>query len=185
MTDSDAALVARARQGDAAAADLLLRRWFRASYLIALARLGNRADAEDACQDAFVRCLDRLHQCREPERFGPWLLQIVRSTAHNRADYLRVRATVPLEPDTVADPGRADQAAERGELRARLRAALEQLSPIQREVVLLHDLEGWLHAEIAERLELSVAMSRRHLSDARRQLRGILGDYASLEPDHD
>jgi RNA polymerase sigma-70 factor (ECF subfamily) len=63
--------------------------------------------------------------------------------------------------------------------------ALEQLSPVQRDVVLLHDLEGWRHAEIADRLELSEGMSRRHLSDARKRLRALLGDYASLEPDHD
>jgi RNA polymerase sigma-70 factor (ECF subfamily) len=56
---------------------------------------------------------------------------------------------------------------------------------VQRDVVLLHDLEGWRHAEIADRLELSEGMSRRHLSDGRKRLRALLGDYASLEPDHD
>jgi RNA polymerase sigma-70 factor (ECF subfamily) len=56
---------------------------------------------------------------------------------------------------------------------------------VQRDVVLLHDLEGWRHAEIADRLALSEGMSRRHLSDGRKRLRALLGDYASLEPDHD
>jgi len=186
MTDSDASLVARARQGDAAAAEALLRRHFRAAYLVALGRLGNRADAEDVCQDAFMRCLDRLHECREPARFGAWLLSIVRNAAHNRGDYLRIRSTEPLELHPgVRSPARADRAAERNELRATLWQALGRLSPLQREVVLLHDLEGWRHAEIADRLEVSEAMSRRHLSDARKQLRAMLGDYASLEPDHD
>jgi RNA polymerase sigma-70 factor (ECF subfamily) len=66
-----------------------------------------------------------------------------------------------------------------------LRRALGELSLVQREVVLLHDLEGWRHAEIADRLELSETMSRRHLSDARKRLRSLLGEYPTLEPDHD
>ncbi len=186
MTDSDAALVARARQGDDAAAEALLRRYFRASYLLALGRLGNRADAEDACQDAFVRCLDGLHECREPERFGAWLLRIVRNTAHNRGAYLRVRSTESLASHPgLRSSAPAHRLAERNELRTVLWRALGQLSEIQREVVLLHDLEGWRHAEIAVRLELSEVMSRRHLSDARRRLRTLLGDYATLEPDDD
>lgn len=186
MTDSDASLVSRARQGDAAAAEALLRRYFRASYVLALGRLGNRFDAEDACQDAFVRCLERLHECREPARFGAWLLSIVRSTAHNRGAYLRVRSAEPLDSHPgLRSPDSADRVAQRSELRTTLWLALGRLSPVQREVVLLHDLEGWRHAQIADQLELSEAMSRRHLSNARKRLRALLGNYASLEPDHD
>jgi RNA polymerase sigma-70 factor (ECF subfamily) len=63
--------------------------------------------------------------------------------------------------------------------------ALAKLNEVQRDVVLLHDLEGWRHAEIALHLDLSEGMSRRHLSDSRKELRELLGDYATLEPDHD
>lgn len=186
MTDTDTTLVARARVGDAAAAEALLRRYFRASYLVALARMGNREDAEDVCQDAFVQCLQRLDDCREPDKFGAWLIRIVRNTAHNRGDYLRVRQAEPLAlhlelPSQV----RTDAGAQQRELRETLQAALSHLSDVQREVVLMHDLEGWQHAEIASKLDLSEGMSRRHLSDARKKLRDVLGDYATLEPDHD
>jgi RNA polymerase sigma-70 factor, ECF subfamily len=186
MTESDASLVARVRLGDAAAVEALLRRHFRASYVVALARTGNRADAEDVCQDAMIRCLERIDDCRNPDRFGAWLMQIVRNTAHNRTDYLRVRATEDISSELDLSSGtRTDDAVYQHELRDRLTAALAQLSDVQREVVLLHDLEGWRHAEIALHLDLSLMMSRRHLSDARRQLRRLLGDYATLEPDHD
>jgi RNA polymerase sigma-70 factor (ECF subfamily) len=168
MMESNASLLARARRGDTAAAGDLLRRHFRACYLVALARLGNRADAEDVCQDAFVRCLARLDDCREPEKFGAWLLRIVRNLAHNRGDYLRVRSTEPLDAHAMVPSVEPADA-----------------KVHQSEVVLLHDLEGWRHAEIAVQLELSEPMSRRHLSDARRRLRTLLGDYATLEPDHD
>ena len=186
MPESDASLLGRARLGDAAAAGELLRRYFRAAYLVALARLGNRLDAEDVCQDAFVQCLEHLDQCREPDKFGAWLLRIVRNTAYNRGDYRRVRATEPLELGSeIAGAGGPEVDVQKEELRATLLKALAALSEVQRQIVLLHDLEGWRHAEIAGRLELSEVMSRRHLSDARKRLRALLGDYATLEPDHD
>jgi RNA polymerase sigma-70 factor (ECF subfamily) len=186
MNPSDAVLLRRARLGDRDAAGTLLTRYFRAAYLIALARLGSRADAEDACQDAFVRCLERLDDCRDPDRFGAWLLQIVRNTAHNRGDYLRIRGAESLSPDLELPVG-ANPATHtlRAELRATLQRALAELPLVQREVVLLHDLEGFRHAEIADQLHLSETMSRRHLSDARKRLRSLLGDYNTLEPDHD
>ena len=56
-----------------------------------------------------------------------------------------------------------------------LQTALAELSPAQREVVLLHDMEGWKHREIAERLGLSEVASRQHLFNARRALREGLG----------
>lgn len=186
MTESDASLVTRARLGDAAAVDTLLRRYFRATYVVALARVGNRLDAEDVCQDAFIRCLERLDECREPDKFGAWLIRIVRNTAHNRGDYLRVRSTEPIASHLhLQSPVRTDAEAQRNELRDTLMRALAQLSEVQRDVVLLHDLEGWRHAEIALHLDLTEGMSRRHLSDSRKELRELLGDYATLEPDHD
>lgn len=184
--ESDASLVARVRGGDAAAFEVLVRRYFRAAYLLALARVGERADAEDVCQEAFLRSWERIHDCREPARFVAWLLRIVRNTALNRREYLDVRAAEALEPSIHGDASsRADFLTDRHELRAVLGAALAKLTVSQREVVVLHDLEGWPHADIAARLEMSEVMSRRHLSDARKRLRLLLGDHSALMPDHD
>ena len=110
---------------------------------------------------------------------------ITRNTAHNRRESRRVRETERLDAVAIAASERSDVGAARNDLRATLSRALQALPPVQREVVLLHDLEGWKHAEIATRLDVSVVMSRRHLSDARKRLRELLGDYARLEPDHD
>lgn len=185
MTEPDAELVARIRSGDAVAFEALMRRHFRMAFLIAYAQLGNRADAEDVCQDAFLRCWERILDCRDPSRAASWIASIVRNAAHNRRAYLTVRDALPLDAALVRTGQRPDTDAERADLRDKLSAALEALSPAQREVVLLHDLEGWRHAEIAGRLGLSALMSRRHLSDARKRLRELLGDLPTLEPDHD
>jgi RNA polymerase sigma-70 factor, ECF subfamily len=70
-------------------------------------------------------------------------------------------------------------------LRARLIAALDSISPVEREVVLLHDLEGLTHSEIAELLDISCVMSRQHLFVCRRKLRDYLGDEFDRGDDHD
>jgi RNA polymerase sigma-70 factor (ECF subfamily) len=172
---TDALLVERARRGDAAAFESLVRKHYRAAYAVALGVLGSAMDAEDACQDAFVRALERLDELRKPERFTAWLLQIVRNRARTIHSYRRVRAAQPL--DTVNAAGSANPGidAARGELRDKLEAALQDLSEMQRQVVLLHDLDGWKHRQIAVALEISEVMSRQHLFHARRILRERLG----------
>ncbi len=174
----DEELVAAVRAGDAAAASALVERHFRAAYAVALAFLRNPMDAEDVCQDAFVRALERIDECRKPDRFVYWLLQIVRNHARNARDYRRVRSGPDMDTVEAPAPDDARGAAERSELRATLLTALEQLTPEQREVVLLKDLEGWDHRAIARALGISEGMSRQHAFHARRRLRELLGPGA-------
>lgn len=172
----DAALVARARRGDPTAFEALVRRHYGVAFAVALSVLGNRMDAEDVCQDAFIAAVESLDQLRDPKRFASWLMQIVRNRARNYRDYRRVRSAVRLEAVSAASDEDASRAAQRSELADRLEAALAELTPIQRDVVLLHDMEGWKHREIAEALDISEGMSRQHLFNARRALRRRLGD---------
>jgi RNA polymerase sigma factor (sigma-70 family) len=174
--EADADLVRRARDGAADAVDELLRRHLSAAYLVALGVVRNTADAEDVAQEAFIACLDRLEECRRPDRFVAWLLQAVRNRARNCVRSRALRAAEPLEAadDTPRAASRIDPA-EQAELRERLLHAIAELSEIQRQVVLLHDVEGYPHPVIADILGLSYDMSRQHLSDARRRLRARLG----------
>jgi RNA polymerase sigma-70 factor, ECF subfamily len=169
-----ATLVLRARRGDAAAFTALVRSFLRPAYTVALAVLGRPTDAEDTAQDAMVAAFEKLDECREPERFAAWLFSIARRHALNALDRRRLRDVPAEEP--------RERAAEAGEpqpgLRGRLLAALDRIGPEQREVVLLHDLEGWTHAEIGAALGCSEIMSRQHLFQARRALRGLLEEPA-------
>lgn len=177
MADSDATLVARIQGGDAAAFDMLMRRHYRMAFLIAYAQLQNRHDAEDVCQDAFVRCWERIGDCREPARASAWIGAVVRNMAQNRREFLAVRRAENIEAaGAVAASDHSESSVERRELRVRIDAAMARLRPMQRDVVLLHDFEGWRHDEIAARLGISVLMSRRHLSDARKLLRAQLAE---------
>ncbi len=99
----------------------------------------------------------------------------MRNLAANRRSYRRVRAAQPLDTVSAASKDDTTREAERQELRRGLEAALAELSPKQREVVLMHDLHGWKHREIADSLGMSEGMSRQHLFKARQKLRERLG----------
>lgn len=179
----DADLVLQARDGDARAFEALVRRHYRAAFAVARARLDGPMDAEDVVQDAFVRALERLDHC-DPGRFAGWLLAIVRNRAHNARIYeARRRGVDPQDaqlPSSAEDEAEGLRRVERRELREALESAMTALSPVQREVLLLHDLEGMKHAEIADTVGVSVGMSRYHLMQARRRMRAEL-DADALE----
>lgn len=175
MNDSDARLVERARDGDAGAFEALVRRHLKSAHVVALSLTGEVADAEDVCQDAFITALERLEECREPDRFRSWLLAIVRNRAHNLRRYRNLRRGPPVSPAAPSgDRGPAGDA-EISALRDRLSAALRVLPELQRQVVLLHDVEGWPHRDIGESLGITEGSSRVYLHKARRALREVLG----------
>ena len=170
MTE-DAALVRRAVAGDGRAFEMLVRRYARPAYSVALGIMKEPADAEDVVQDAFVKALERLEDC-DPDKFGAWLLRVVRNRAHSMRRYIGVREAAPLDavPTASAEPG-PHREAERAELRRELLTAMDALTDVQREVLLLHDLQGWKHREIGKMLELPEGTVRAHLFHARHALR--------------
>jgi RNA polymerase sigma-70 factor (ECF subfamily) len=160
-----------------------VRGHWRATYAVAFAVMRNVMDAEDVTQDAMMRALERLEECRDASKFGAWLGQVARRRALNALEARRVRSAESLEDGTAetavdhgaetgADPARE---VELGELRNRLMAALGKLTPIQRNVVLLHDHDGRTHREIGEMVGCSEGMSQQHLFAARKVLRRELG----------
>ena len=180
---SDECLVRKAQAGDGQAFGVLVDRYMRAAYAVSLSVTGLHDDAEDAAQEAFMVALERLDDCRTPDRFAGWLMTIVRNRARNlvRREVLR---DTDMVPESAASRGlMPDKAAEHSELQERLGSALRRLSQIQREIVLLHDLEGWRHREIAEHLGIPSGTVRSHLHFARKSLRGD-SDLAQMAAGH-
>lgn len=172
MTENDAALVARARGGDGGAFETLVRRHLRSAYAVALAQLGEEADAQDAVQDSFITALQRIEECRKPDQFGSWLMSIVRNRARDQRRYRAVRDALPLDSaGEAADRADPSRDAENAELRTDLLGAMDTLTELQREVILLYDFEGWSHREIGQKLGISDGSARVHLFNARRALR--------------
>jgi len=176
-----ASLVIRAQRGDRNSFATLTRTYLRAAYSVALSILGRPSDAEDIAQDALLLAFERLDSCREPERFVGWLLQIVRNQARNALASRRLR-DVSAEA-TSEEPCSELPPPDSSTYRSQLLLALSKLTSIRQEVVLLHDLEGWTHPEIAGALQISELTSRQHLFLARRELREQL-DGKIVEVEH-
>jgi RNA polymerase sigma-70 factor (ECF subfamily) len=174
-TVDDAELIDRSLEGDRDAFGVLVRRHFGVVWSAALSLTGDPTDAEDVSQEAVVRAWERLGQCRDPSRFRAWLVRVTRTVGFNWID-ARGRRNGRLEPlssQTAPGPSPLDTAWH-GELGRILLAAAAELTDLQRTVLLLYDLEGWRHAEIADALDITEVSSRRHLSDARRRMRSLL-----------
>lgn len=174
-------LVRLAQRGQPEAFADLVRGFLRATYAVALSIVGRPADAEDVAQDSFVNAFAHLDTCREPERFAGWLFQITRNLARNLLDRRRLRDVAGADAKVIELS--AAPAPTIG-LREPLLAALATLDERARAVVLLHDLEGWTHAEIAAVLEISEVLSRQTLFQARRVLRAHLDGELPREGHH-
>jgi len=179
---SDGELARAAREGDSEAFGVLVTRYMRPGYLVALSVTGNPEDAEDVAQESFLVALKRLEDCRDPEKFGGWLLTIVRNRARNLLRRERLRRGEELTPEISPGTGGPEDDLRRMEIREQVAQGLEGLSEIRREVLLLHDLEGWKHREIAQRLGIPDGTVRSHLHFARKHVRAELEQMQGNTP---
>ena len=172
------ALVARALAGDQEALGLLVARYTGSVRRVTRAILG---DADDAAQDGLLLALVKLDQHDRTRPFGPWLLRIVANAAIDRRRRRRVRQAVALDDNLAAGSPLPDAEAERRALGERLRTALSELPERYRTALVLFDVEGYSHAEIAEILGVAPGTVRSAVFHARRRLRQQLGDWKEEE----
>ncbi len=183
----DAELVCRARKGDLAAFDELVRRYQRRATVVAYRLLTNRDDAMEVTQEAFLRAYDRLETLTEPERFGAWLLRILSNLALNRRRSRALRKTasldVAVEDDESLGAGRPDsrtptplQQAAGQDMKQRLRAAIDALPETQRQALILFSIEKMPQKQVAEILQCSVEVVKWNVFIARKRLKIVLRD---------
>ena len=182
--ESDAALAARASDGDRDAFGELVRRHQAAVRRACRAVTGHEHDADDAAQDAFLSALDRIETYDPKRPFGPWLMRIATNAAIDLLRRRAVRRADALDESLVAASASPARDAEHSELRQRLSVALAALPERQRIAVTLFDLEGYPHAEIADVLGIPEGTVRSDVFHARRKLRESLGVYAPV-PDEE
>ena len=173
----EADLVARTLAGERAAFGELVERYAPQARRVARTVLGDPDEADDAAQDGFLSALVKLGQYDARRPFGPWLMRIVANAATDRRRRRQVRRVEPLDPGLVGGGPRPDSEAVRSELGERLRAALAELPPRRRTAVVLFDVEGYSHAEIAGMLGIPEGTVRSEVFHARRRLRALLADW--------
>ena len=178
--DDDHALVRASLDGDMAAFEALYRRHAgRVHGVIArlLGRHGQRA--EDLTQDAFVRAWQALGSYRFESAFGTWLHRLAANTALMELRRHRGDPAMDDDEDRLERVGRPDSAGHTTALAVDLERAVATLPPRARAVLVLYDVEGWTHEEIANELDMAVGTSKAQLHRARGLLRQRLEAHAS------
>lgn len=170
---SDDELIQQAKQGDRSAIQSLYTRYADRVYSVVRRLAGDDMLAEDWAQEAWLRAMRALPDFRGESQFGTWIHRIaVNSALYGvRGRERRSARELPL-PDTGRAAGRGDQTL----LRVRLERALEQLPSGMRRVLILHDVEGYTHAEIGILLGVSPGTCKSQLFKARARMRQLLGD---------
>jgi RNA polymerase sigma-70 factor (ECF subfamily) len=148
----DAALVVRAREGDADAFRQLVERYQQRVFWVARGMLGNDEDARDAAQDAFIRVHRALDRFDTNLRFYTWLYQIVVNLCidHMRKHSKRRAASLDAVGDVAGNVDDSPGGLEHEELKHRVMTVLDQLPPKYKAVMVLSDLEGVGAKEVAK-----------------------------------
>jgi RNA polymerase sigma-70 factor (ECF subfamily) len=178
MTDSsDRSLVTRTLQGDTHAFGALVRCYQNSVFNVCYRLLGNRHEAEDLAQDAFIRAYQRLRSF-DPERpFGPWMRRVAANLCYNHLQknqlpqtYLNDEIEMPKDAIGV----NPEQTIEIREQSASIRAALLALPPHYRVTLELRHFQELSYEEMAAELDLPLNTVKSHLFRARKQLAKLL-----------
>jgi len=185
---TEALLIEDLREGDMTALALLVEKYQRLVYRLAVQITKNHEDANDVMQETFLKVYESIHRFRKDAAFETWLYRIVVNGALNLVKRRERRRESPLSEisDTEIHPDlwrTAEQvhnphlAAEKKELQEWVTRAVDSLPAKHQTVVILHEFEGLTHAEIASILNCSEGTVRSRLHYARNRLRELLKPY--------
>lgn len=174
------------RQGEGFDFERIYRMYSPRVFTLCMRMVRDREKAEDLTQDAFLQLFRKLHTFRGESAFRTWLFRLVTNVGlmHLRKNKRLVMQESPLEDGSVSGeesvaPGSAlgppDRCLAGANNRVALERAIQELAPGYRRILLLHDLEGYEHSEIAAMLGVRIGTSKSQLYKARRHVRRMLG----------
>jgi RNA polymerase sigma-70 factor (ECF subfamily) len=186
--DLDQVLVTRVQNGDVAAFDTLVRKYRERLYGIIYNLTSNREDAADLTQEAFIKAFSSINRFKGNSAFFTWLYRIGVNTALSHLKRNRFRRFFSLENiqeegshaqvlETLAAKHKSEKGALLSELQEKLNEAMQKLSPKHRTVVVLFEIEGLSHQEIADVVGCSVGTVRSRLHYAKQQLQADLKHF--------
>jgi RNA polymerase sigma-70 factor (ECF subfamily) len=181
-------LVRKAQRGDLKAYDELIQRYQERIYATVYHMTSNHEDANDLAQDSFIKAYQALKSFKGGSSFYTWLYRIAVNKTINFLKQRKNRTHLSLNdldfntennPDLVALISENTPRRDAGlkELQEKLNTALLRLSEPHRLVVVLHDVQGQSHEEIAEIMDCNIGTVRSRLFYARQQLQSLLTDY--------
>ncbi|MDQ2889556.1 MAG: RNA polymerase sigma factor [Gemmatimonadota bacterium] len=170
----DALLISRVLKGDRLAGrelyDAHAPRVFRLAYRMT----SDDEMARECTQDAFVRVFAKLETFRQEAALSTWIHRIAVSTVLEAMRSTRRRTARLVDLDEARDVASVGDGYD-SELAARLEKALDDLPEIYRAALIMHDLEGYTHAAIADALQIAEGTSKTRVAQARAKLRVVLG----------
>ena len=182
VDDPDVDLVDRWKAGDDRAFEELVERHQQRVFRLLMRMMGNREEAEDVAQETFLSLHRHGKRFRGDSRFSTFVYRVAANAALNRRrslgrsrariDKLKVRTEAG--DDLPVAPRNPEDATAGAELTARVRAALQELSPALRMPVILYDIEGLSYGEIAKVLGIAEGTVKSRIHRARRALRDEL-----------
>lgn len=186
--DEDVFLVERVCRGDALAFEQLTRKYRERLYAVIYNLTANREDASDLTQEAFIKAFQNIQSFRGKSSFYTWLYRIGVNGAYSHLKKNRRNRFFSFEKihedalqaeilDKVSQPAQQDRKAFLEELKEKLNEALQTLSLKHRTVVVLHEIEGLSHREIAEIMNSTEGTVRSRLHYAKQQLQSQLSRY--------
>lgn len=186
--NDDLDLVARVQAGEVAAFDQLVLKYRERLYSVVYNLVSNREDASDITQDAFIKAFRSIHKFKSRSAFYTWLYRIGVNTAITHLKRHRVRHFFSFDTldqeavsgewvELLASRYKTDKPTLLRELQEKLNEALQKLSLKHRTAVVLHEVEGLSHQEIAEITRTSEGTVRSRLHYAKQQLKASLQNY--------
>lgn len=189
--DADADLVAKAREGDYAAFEALVRKHQRRVYAVAIGIVKNSAEAEEVVQETFLSAFEHLEGFRGDARFSTWLFRVAsnhalmklrRKRPEPRGDIVDLEPSMALSRSQGTSPfdalsqwaKRPDEAADAKEVQNALEAALEELPEADRALLLLRAVEDASHESLAETFNTTIPAVKSRLHRTRLLLRSLL-----------
>lgn len=169
--ESDDRLIERTLLGERAAFGQLVQRYQTAVYTVAYNVLGQKADAEDAAQTAFLKAYEQLDSYNPEYRFFSWLYRIAVNESINARR--KKKPISGLEHVSAVSEHSADREAEDNELEDRIGDALMDLSPTDRAIIILRHYQDFSYPDIAYILDITEQKVKSRLFTARQRLRGI------------
>lgn len=190
QADLDWILVQQVQAGQVNQYDLLVKKYREKIYSIIYNLTSNREDAADIAQDVFIKAFQSIHQFRGKSSFFTWLYRIAVNTSITFLKKYRNKTYFSLEvfetegvsgelAEQLASKIKTDRPTFLKELQEKLNEAMQTLSINHRTVVVLHDVEGLSHQEIATIVGCSEGTVRSRLHYAKQQLQGLLQEYIS------
>lgn len=190
MSDNEALLLKKIKDGDVASFELLIKDYQVYAYNIAYRMMGNEEDAKDAAQEALIKVYKSIQKFKETSSFSTWLYRIVMNTCKDELKKHKEKV-LSLDREMETDDGtmsreigdeslNPSKIVERNEVSHVVQEAINTLPDANKMVIVLRDIQGLSYEEISQVIKEPVGTVKSRISRGRNQLKKILIEQKHL-----